>query len=118
MISELARQASETDKRARHFFALYIFFSQLIHHNIKNQLKSITTIYISHFFIISINVHVVAGFIAVAIMSYCRPIPLSTIIIYMHFFYNSIFIVTISKRSTVFYRSNISLFKSIFLVIF
>src|SRR6266699_1166368 len=84
--SERDRQASETDKRARHFFALYTFFSQLIHHNIKNQLKTITTIYISHFFIISINVYVVAGFITVAIMSHCRPIPLSIIIIYIYFF--------------------------------
>src|SRR6266699_6076219 len=115
MISELARQASWPDKRAGYFFALYTFFSQLIHYNTKNQLKSITTIYISHFFIISINIHVVAGFIAVVIMSHCRPILLSTIIIYIHFFYNSIFIATISKHSIAFYRSNISLFEFNFL---
>src|SRR6266566_208994 len=75
--SERDRQASETDKRARHFFALYIIFSQLIHHNAKNQLKSITAIYISHFFIISTNIHVVTGFVTVVIMLHCRPISLS-----------------------------------------
>src|SRR6266699_408174 len=81
MISELARQASWPDKRAGYFFALYTFFSQLIHYNTKNQLKSITTIYISNFFIIFINVHVVAGFVTVVIMSYCRPILFITITI-------------------------------------
>src|SRR6266699_5418146 len=81
MTSELARQASWPDKRAGHFFALYTFFSQLIHHNTKNQLKSIIAIYISHFFIISTNMHVVAGLVAVAIISHYRPIPGSTIII-------------------------------------
>ncbi len=43
--------------------------------------------------------------------------PLSTIIIYTYFFYNSIFISLISRRSIVFYRSSISLFESFFLFI-
>src|SRR6266699_2101952 len=116
--SERDRQASETDKRARHFFALYIFFSQLIHHNTKNQLKSITTIYISHFFIISINVHVVSGLVAVVIVSHYRSTPRRQSLFICISFYNSTSIALISRRSIAFYRSSISLFESFFLFIF
>src|SRR6266699_6763330 len=117
MTSELARQASWPDKRAGHFFALYIFFSQLIHYNIKNQLKSITAIYISYFFIISTNVYVVAGFIAVAIVLHCRSILYRRPSFIYISFYNFTFIITISKRSIAFYRSSISFSESFFLFI-
>src|SRR6266699_3251680 len=115
--SERDRQASETDKRARHFFALYTFFSQLIHHNTKNQLKSIITIYINHFFIISTNMHIVAGLVAVVIVSHYRLIPRRRPLFIYISFYNFTSIALIFKCSITFYRSSISLFESFFLFI-
>jgi len=77
-------------------------------------LKSITAIYISHFFIISTNVHIVAGLIAVAIVLYCRSTPRRQSSFIRISFYNSTFIALIFKRSIAFYKSNIFLFEIYF----
>jgi len=80
-------------------------------------MKSITAIYISHFFIISTNMHVVAGFVAIAIMLYCRSTSYRRLSFICISFYNFTFIVLISRCSIAFYKSSISLFELFFLFI-